>query len=463
MKNILNIIPIIGWCLIAAPAFSQQSFSLDEAVNYAMKNSNNIKLAQANIAAADAQITEYKATGIPTVSGNGSYSYYFAIPTQIIPDFLGPAVDGRLQQYNLIEPGQVLPPSGQGFPAQFGTKNVLTFGAEANFVLFDAAFFTGLRAITKAKDLAQRQTRQTEFELKQSVTEAYLLLAYLQKNTEYINKNITNLSSNLRELNAMLESGFIESLDVERVELSLQNLEIEKTNTERLLEVYENLLKFQMNYPLAEDIVLEDNMDSLLSRFSLEAGDVDGSYQYASRPEYEAIETGIVLNELRIKSIKAGYYPTLRGFLSASAALQRNDLFDSNDNDWFPTSLGGLALNVPIFDGFRRKGQIQTAKIELEKATIQQRMFEQGMDLEVINARKNLRNAMETSQARSRSLRLAEKIYNTTQVKYTEGVGSSIENTTAEREYYTAQSGYTESLYQLLKAQYELKKALGKI
>jgi outer membrane protein TolC len=94
---------------------------------------------------------------------------------------------------------------------------------------------------------------------------------------------------------------------------------------------------------------------------------------------------------------------------------------------------------------------------------IQREEFENSMTMEVRNARISYQNAAETVRARRRAMDLANSIYKTTQIKYREGVGSSVEQTQAESELYTAQTNYINALYDLLVAKTDLDIALGKM
>lgn len=116
-----------------------------------------------------------------------------------------------------------------------------------------------------------------------------------------------------------------------------------------------NVLKFQMNYPLSEALSLSENLDAFLTRSYLEIMDPSFKLNIEERPEYPVIMQGIRLAEINIKRYKVAYLPSLYGFASYQQSLQRTKLFDSNDNNWFPTSIVGLNLNVPIFDGFDKK------------------------------------------------------------------------------------------------------------
>ena len=87
----MNNLKYLSTCLVMAMMLSitaQTSFTLDEAIAYGLKNSNQVKLNQLNLLDADAQLTQYKSIGYPKLNATIDYSHYFAIPTTIFPDFI---------------------------------------------------------------------------------------------------------------------------------------------------------------------------------------------------------------------------------------------------------------------------------------------------------------------------------------------------------------------------------------
>ena len=134
----------------------------------------------------------------------------------------------------------------------------------------------------------------------------------------------------------------------------------------------------------------------------------------------------------------------------------------ANDGDnWFPTTVGGLQLNVPIFDGLSKSAKIQQSRVEMEKADIQIHQFEQGVIMQVAGAQNNYELAKSEFETEKANVGLAQKIYDRSKIKYEEGVGSSFELTSALTDLYTAQSTYLQSTYKLITAQINLEKALG--
>ena len=442
-------------------AQDQQSFSLEEAITYGLSNSAVIKLEKLNVKDADGQILEYKSIGIPTISGGVDYQYFLDIPTQILPDFISPAVYGVLFQEGLL-PQKAINTEGSA-PVKFGKDQSLNASIALNTLLFDYTWIKGLKAQQLYRELVRKQVEQKEFDTRSNITKAYLAVLISNQNAVLLDNNIRNLEEIRRETNIIYENGFAEQLDVDRLDLSLSNLKTEREKIKNLSSITKNLLKFQMGYPIEMPIELKDNFDDLVNFAVAQKVALNDSINYNNRPEYQAINMGLRLQEINQQVIKLGKLPTLSGFASYSQQLQRNGLFNSDEAGWFPSTVVGVSLNVPIFDGFNRKAKLQRAHIETEKTLINKSEFERGMELTVRNARIQYINARETVKSRQNSLDLAEKIFDTSNIKYDAGVGSSLERSQAEADLYTAQNNYINALYDLIVAKTDLDIALGKI
>jgi len=459
MKRIIHLTLLL---FLGVSLNAQQTFTLEQAVAYGLQNSTQLQMQQIELQDAEGQILEYKAIGIPKINGAVNYQYSPNIAKFILPDFITPAINGSLVNYNLIDQSQVVPPTSAGTAAEFGTSHNMTAGLELQALLFDGSFFVGLQAQKLYRELVQRQGKVAEPEIKANVQKAFLAVLIAERNKGILDKNIGNLENTLRETRAIYENGFAEKLDVDRLDLSLNNLKVEAGKIDRLIELSYNLLKFQMTYPLGEEIAIDGNLDALLAANNMEDA-ASAQLDITMRPESAVIDKGLELANLDVRRLKVAYAPTLVGFANYSKQLQRNDLFDSNDNPWFTVSNVGAGLSIPIFDGLDKKAKIQRAKIEVDRNLLRKRDFERGVALEVQNAKIAFLNAGQTVETTKKSLDMAQQIYDITQIKYKEGVGSSIEVTQAERELYSAQSAQTNALYELLVAKTDLDKSLGKL
>jgi len=440
---------------------AQKSFSLEEAVAYAQENADQVKMDRLKMRDADAQIDEYLAIGIPKINAGVNYQHSIKIPTQILPDFISPAVYNVLFDEGLLEDRPIN--FGGGIPAQFGVKNTLDVGVELQTLILDGSYFVGLRAQKLYKELVKYDHNTVLTNVKGDITKAYLTTLNIQENISLLENNISNLEKLHHDTKAIYESGFAEKLDVDRLQLSMSNLKVEKNNLERLYEVAVLGLKFNMGYPIKEPIVLTSEFDELANLAMIENISELPEVNLQDRTETKSLETAVQLQSLNVKRLRYGYFPTLTGFVNYGQTLQRNDLFDKNDNDWFPRSVVGVNLAIPIFDGFEKRAKIARAKIDQEKTLLQKSLFDQSVELEVNSKYVSYINAKEKLNATNETLDLANTIYETTKIKFKEGVGSSIELTQAESELYKAQTNYSSAQYELITTLTELKIALGKL
>lgn len=451
----------IALFLIASASLTAQQYTLDEAVSYALEHSDAIKNRMLDVRSAEYDIQEVKAMGMPQVNGGVDYNYYFYQPKQPLNDFITPAVYGVLKGEMLVPQDRevpVLPPQ----EVSFVQPQNLTAKIGVTQLLFDGGYLYGLKASKLYKELAKRNVDATEQMIKNDVTKAYLAVLVAEINKQTIADNIKTVTTSLHEVTEMYKQGFTESLDVDRLQLSLDELGIQQQNVEQYMDLSKNLLKFQMGYPIDDPITLSESIDALVAKFDAEMVDtytIDPSL----RSEYKLLETAQSLNELNLKRNKAGYYPSVVGFANFQESLQRSNLFDNDQTGFLPTGVLGFSINVPIYDGGTKKAKIQKVKINMEKVELQKEEFRKGMLLQVRNAEAAYANAKRMLSNRKKALDMTQSIFDRTKIKFREGVGSSIEVTQAESSLYQAQTRYINALYDLLQAKVDLDIALGKI
>jgi len=432
-------------CCILLAGFSlkgQTSFSLEEAIDYALENNLEITNAKLALEDADAQISERLSIGLPKVEGALEFNHYPQVPIQALPEEFAQAF--------------MLPP-GEGQEVSFLLKNNFTAGITASSLVFDGTYLTGVKAARLLKEYTAMQLISKEQTIHNNVMDAYLPSLLIKESIKTLEKNIANLEKTLFETTEIYKAGFAEQLDVDRLELSLANLKTDLENLEEQNTIVLNALKFTMNYPMKDELALDDNIETLL----VEANDehLTEQIQYLNRAEFRVAEIGLALGELNIEQYERGYWPSLGAFAGYQYQYQGDNF---TDGFWAPTFVLGAKLTVPIFDGFEKRSKKERAQIELTQNTNSKLMLANLIQLEVENSRKAYLQARKRLASQEKNLALAERIYDTTTIKYKEGVGSSLEVTQSEQALYQTQQNKIQAMFDLLNAKVALEQALGK-
>ncbi len=443
MKNLKLILGLILLLTTVQAVTAQEQLTLKQAQDYAIQNSYEIKTALLDLELAEEKIKETTAIGLPQINGEVAFQNFIEIPTVIIPDFTAP------------------PNSGATTSAQFGTNYVLNGTLTASQLIFDGSYLIGLQATKAYKSLSEVAVEKSEQDIKQIITDSYSLCLSASESLRIQEESLAVLEKNLKETKALYENGFVEEQDVEQLELSVKNLSNEIKNAE-FQELYTlSLLKFRLGLAQSTEIELTSTIEELVSN-SVSSGLLDADFKLENNLDYQLALTNQNLMDLDVRNKKSAFLPSLAGYFQYQQAAQRNELkLFSGDEPWFPTSVWGLNLNVPIFSSGQRRSRVQQARIELERAENRVAQAKEGAQLEITTARNNMIYAIDNYQTSIETRELSKRIYDKTQIKYNEGISSSSELIQVKNQYLETQGKYVEAVVNLLLSSNALNKALN--
>lgn len=435
---------VAALCLgLLSTSFGQdtQTLSLQDAVNYSYEHHTNMRLAENKIRTSKQEMIEVRAIGIPQVNAGVDYNYNIKLPTTLIPD----------QFFN--------PMAGEDdfSEVSFGTKNNLTASATLSTLLFDGTYLTALKASKAVAEFANLEYQHDKAQLRDAVKKAYLPPLLLLENIKTVEENIRVLEKMHYETNAMFEEGFVEKLDVDKLELSLDNMKVTLEDLRKSYKTAVDALKVQIGFPLDQELELTESVDALSE--PLADFNEDAVVDYMQRSEFRMLEQNKVLQQLNIERYQKGYWPSLSGFLTYQQQIQGNNLFENPSNTG--ASFAGLSLKIPIFDGLSKRALKAQARIGYENVIHTQQLLKSSIDLQVKIAHRNYKNTLENIESRKRNVDLAERIFEISQIKYREGMGSSLEIIQAEQSLFQSQQNYIQSLYDFILAKIDLEIAYG--
>lgn len=444
MKKIIVIVTALFVTAFQAQAQTTvHAFSLADAVSYAQKNNVQVKNALLDIDIQTQTNREIAAAALPTINTSLSGTNFLTIPTSLLP---GEIFGGA---------------AGTFIPVQFGTKYNSTYGANFNQLLFDGQVFIALQARATSLDWKKKNAALTEENIKANIYKIYYQLSASKTQLNILDANIERLQKLANDAAIMYKNGFAEKLDVDKVNVQLNNLQTEKLKANNSVTIGFMGLKMLMGMPIKDSLVLTDVInESSLSTDVL----VENDFQYDVRKDYQYLTTVKKMSQFNVKRYQLSYLPTIsiNGSYTKNAQRTKFDFFDNNGN-WFKTSLIGLNINLPIFNGMSTVAKIKRAKLELEQVDNQLSAMKNNIDNELSQSKLNYMSSVATVNFQKKNMQLAENVYSQTKKKFEAGTGSNTEISAAQADLVSAQNNFMNALYAALIAKVDLLKASGKL
>ena len=417
--------------------------SLKEAQQMALDSSYAQRSARYDTEMRLKEVKEVLAGGLPQVNGTAELQDFLKLPTQLLPaEFFG---------------GE----QGEFAEVQFGTKYNFTAGISATQLIFDGTYLIGVKASRTVVELTRYQEKKSEMDIKFDVAEAYHTVLLSKENLRILSENLETIQKTLTETQALYDNGLTEEQDVDQIKLNRNKIQINIDRTQQYYEISRQVLNFLIGIDLNREVILTDNIENLVM-VSNDEKYLDREPELYTHPDFLIAKTYMELQSLNVSAKKAAYYPSLNGFFNYQQSAQRNEFnfFDSKET-WFPTSVIGLTLNVPIWSSFQRKAIVQQTEISFLQSQLQLEQMEENLKLGIKRSRSNYDNALKTWNNQKESMALAQSISDKTNIKYTEGVASSFELNVAETQLLEQQSQYIQAALDLLTAKQDLDKALN--
>jgi outer membrane protein len=425
------------------PANQTFSFTVTDAVNYAIAHKDSVVNAGLDVKSADYRVKEIIGQGLPQLSGSASFQDYLKIPTTLLP-------------------GEIFgQPAGTFIPVKFGVKYQSNVGANATQLLFDPSYIVGLQSRKTYKELYVRAYNSSKIDVTAKVTKAYYQVLVANEQIKLLDANIAQLKQQVEQTTAQNKQGFVEKIDVDRIAVQYNNLVTSRENTLRLLALNYQLLKFQIGMPIEYNLTLKDGLADVKLEDSVAQTVADTSF-YKNRIEYNLLETSLKLSEFDLKRQKAQFLPTLSANASYAISYQNNS-FGNLYSTSFPSSYVGLTLNVPIFSGFQRTNRVKQSEITVLKNRNNLTSVRNGLNLQAAQAKTIYLNSLQSLNNQKRNQELAREVLRVSKIKYQQGVGSSIEVTQAQTALESADNSYVQSLYDALVSRVDLDRAFGNI
>ncbi len=420
----------------------KHAFSIQQCIDFAHAHNTQVKNALIDYQLQVQTNRGVTAGALPKVTATAGLTDYIDIPTSLLP---GEIFGGT--------PGTFI-------PVKFGTKYNSNVSVSLQQAIFDGQVFVGLKARETSLKYAMKNVEVTEQAIKVNIYKIYYQLVVSKTQIDLINANIARAERLANDTKAIHDNGFGEQIDVDKANVQLANLQTEKVKLQNNVDNGYLGLKYLLGMPIADELVLTDG----ITEDEIKTGLLDDiAYQYTDRKDFQYLQLVRTLNDFNIKRYQLSALPvlSLSGVYTKTAQRSKFDIFGKGD--WFSTSYLGLNISVPLFDGFARKSNLQSARLQLNKTDNLIGDLKISIDNAASQARSSFSTAILTLDYQKKNMALAEHVYNQTKKKYEAGAGSTTDITNAETDLKTAQTNYISAMYDAIIAKIDYNNAIGKL
>ncbi len=401
--------------------------TVDSAVNYAVKHNKTLINSRYAVNKSSQKIKETIAAGLPHINASADYN-----------NFLGAEASLQL---NPMAP-----------PAVIEFNPTSSFKASASQLIFSGNFIVGIQISKLAKKITEKKYYKDELNVKEQTIQAYYMVLINQQILKIIKENKENAEATYTKTQNMANAGLTEQTEAKKLSVMVTSVNNEYKAAERRLELAYNLLKLQLGLEPDQAITLTSDINDIEQRTILQSSVIPDSFNIKNNIDYQLISMQGDISEKQIQMQKANYLPTLTAFYSHTEKILK-PYFDMT-----PKDVLGLQLNIPIFSSGERRAKLNQAEIDYDINKNTKELVNQQLTMTEIQLMYNYKNLSEQYENQKTNVVIAKEILDQMNLKFKQGIISSLELTSANNDYLKAQSDKISTLLQLLNADLALKK-----
>ena len=465
---ILSLLPGISRAQETASRPASLTLDLNTAIDIAMSENPQIKIADMDIEKKDYSKKETIAGLWPRIDASGSYSralkkqkMYMNSDAFDVSSMLEPLITALWGPEGAVagtKPPQFKTQEGGDGGIEVGLDNTYSMGFNLQLPLVAPQLWKSVQL--SSADVAQsvEAARSSRLSLVNQVQKAYYNLLLAQDSYDVIKQSYENAKVNAVDFRHKYEQGTASEYDVLRAEVQVRNLEPSLLQAENGV----NLSKLQLKVLMGVDMELEIKVTDQLAAYESSMYDttlsIDTSLNNNTELRKLDLQTDYLKKALDVQ--KAAWYPTL----SLSAGYNWISMSDGavfNQFRWNPYSTVGLTLSIPIFQGGARYYKIKQAKANVIQMGWQRENLVRGLSMQVRNAMDNIQKSVKQIASNKQGVLQAEKAYSIMQKSFEIGSATFIQVNDADLALTSSRLSYNQAIFDYLTAKSDLELLLG--
>ncbi|MBB4038022.1 outer membrane protein [Dysgonomonas hofstadii] len=420
-----------GLFLICLSSFAQQKWTLRECVDHAIENNIELRQQALNVKSAEVDLSTSKNSRLPNLNASAGQDFNFGRSIRTSTNTVGS-----------------------------GNVGSTSIGLSSSIPLF-----TGFRIPNQIKqdefDLlaATEGLKKAQENLELQVVSLFLDVLFKKEILKAYQDQLTLSNQQVEKTQILVESGKVPASQLFDMKAQAARDELNVTMSKNDLDL--SLLNLSQSLNLQQQgsfDVVEPDIANALDNSITSIIPVDQVYQVAlgTKPQIKEAEYKIESSKKGLKIAQADYYPSLDMNMRYSTGFDH--VYKSGyDNPSISSQLGsnqtkyiGFSLSIPIFNRFRVRNQVRTARLNIENQTLAMDNIKLALYKEIQQAYQSATSAQAKYNSTEKALDAAEESFKYARERYDIGKSTVFEYNEAQTKLLTSQSDQIQAKYDFI-------------
>jgi len=460
-------------CLFTFSVFAQTkseplSVNLQQAIEIALNESPNIRIADRTIETKKMYKKEQLVALFPNLTGSAYYQRTLQ-KQQMVMDMskMTSGIAGLLTPVYeaLAELGKpVMPPTsgGSGGGAmEMGTFNNMGVSINLALPIIAPVLWNTIKLTSTDIELAMEQSRASKIALINNIKKAYYRVLIAQESYNVLLDNYKNVEQKAKLITDKYNQGLVSEFEKLRVDVQVQNLKPNLNAAVNAMDLSQKALKIYMGVDVNEPMTFTGALKDFENEMETAKIPEPNALSLGSNSDLKQMDMAIQQMERSQKIVLSGACPML-ALTGSYQYLTMGDDIPTKDFKWFPTSVIGISLQIPITSWASTSYKIKQIKNNIQNMNDTRLNAERMLRLSVTNYLSNIDKAIADFESSNETVKMAARAYSIVQKQYEVGMATWLDLNDAELALLSSQLFYYQSIYDYLVAQAELEYVLGK-
>jgi outer membrane protein TolC len=476
------------WLLLFAPLRAggdvqdTLTLRLGQAIEIALSESPSVRVADLEVEKKKYARKSSESSLYPQIDAVGQYSRTLRKQVMYMDDafnmdemlspIMAPLVGGAEQTFAETTPGYVPGTLAQNITAHtpppaassgdegiaVGRDNNWTAGVNVNWAVVVPALWKSLEISGLDVELAVENARSSKINMVNAIRKAWYGVLLAKDARAVLQESYNNAILSHSNIRDKFQQGLVSEFDLIRADVNVKNIKPDLIQAENAYNLATLSLKALMGINIDRPVAVEGSLLDYEEGLYAEILSVDPSLAYNSDLRQFDLQHEQLHKTLEL--YRAQYYPTIAVTGNYMYMSMNND-FRFGDYRWNPYSTIGLSISIPLFDGFRKRSDVQQTRVSLEQMKWRREDIVRNLRLAVDHNINNMTNYVEQVISTRDVVAQAQKGYEISRKLYDTGMGTLLDLNNAQLGLTQASLAFNQAIYNFLASKADLDKTLG--